>query len=128
MVRDGGEPAGAALEREQAETRWVQEEQFPLGLLPISGFTGEAIELVAGDLLVVATDGVLEVCDRHGEEFGIERLERAIEANARKPLAELSGDDSDEGAGVWKADGRSDAAGDPGVRNAGQEEQLARRV
>jgi serine phosphatase RsbU (regulator of sigma subunit) len=73
------------------ETRWVQEEQFPLGLLPISGFTGEAIELVAGDLLVVATDGVLEVCDRHEEEFGIERLEQTIEANARKPLEELSG-------------------------------------
>jgi hypothetical protein len=68
----------------------VQEEQYPLGLLPISGFTGEAIELKPGDLLVVATDGVLEVCDRKEEEFGIERLEQTIEANARRPLPELT--------------------------------------
>jgi Stage II sporulation protein E (SpoIIE) len=68
----------------------VQEEQYPLGLLPISGFTGEAIELKTGDLLVVATDGVLEVCDKSEEEFGIERLEQTIEANARKALPELT--------------------------------------
>jgi hypothetical protein len=71
------------------ETRWVQEEQFPLGLLPVYGFTGEAIAVGAGDLLVVATDGVLEVCDRSQEEFGIERLEQVIEANAQQPLTEL---------------------------------------
>jgi hypothetical protein len=68
----------------------VQEEQYPLGLLPISGFTGEAIELKSGDLLVVATDGVLEVCDKKEEEFGIERLQQTIEANARRGLPELT--------------------------------------
>jgi hypothetical protein len=69
----------------------MEEEQFPLGLLPVSGFTGEAIALAAGDLLVVATDGVLEVCDRQGQEFGIERVERAIAADARAALPELTG-------------------------------------
>jgi serine phosphatase RsbU (regulator of sigma subunit) len=68
----------------------VEEEQFPLGLLPVSGFTGEAIEVGSGDLLVVATDGVLEVCNRHEEEFGIERVEGAIAANAHAPLPELA--------------------------------------
>ena len=69
----------------------VEEAQFPLGLLPVSGFTGEAIVLAAGDLLVVATDGVLEVSDRQGQEFGIERVERAIAADARAALPELAG-------------------------------------
>jgi sigma-B regulation protein RsbU (phosphoserine phosphatase) len=69
----------------------VEEEQFPLGLLPVSGFTGEAIELAPGDLLAVATDGVLEVCNRAQEEFGIERVERAIAADARGALPELAG-------------------------------------
>jgi serine phosphatase RsbU (regulator of sigma subunit) len=69
----------------------VEEEQFPLGLLPVSGFTGEAIEVGPGDLLVVATDGVLEVCDRQEEEFGIERVEGAIAANPRAPLEEMAG-------------------------------------
>jgi hypothetical protein len=68
----------------------VQEEQYPLGLLPISGFTGEAIELKSGDLLVVATDGVLEVTDKKEEEFGLARLEGAIEASAKRPLPELA--------------------------------------
>lgn len=68
----------------------VQEEQYPLGLLPISGFTGEAIQLYPGDLLVVATDGVLEICDKKEEEFGVERLQQAIAANARRPLPELT--------------------------------------
>lgn len=68
----------------------VQDEQYPLGLLPISGFTGEAIELKAGDLLVVATDGILEVCDKKEEEFGLSRLEQTIEGHARKPLPELT--------------------------------------
>ena len=69
----------------------VEEAQFPLGLLPVSGFTGEAIVLAAGDLLVVATDGVLEVSDRQGQEFGIERVERAIAEDARAALPELAG-------------------------------------
>jgi len=73
------------------DTRLMTEEQYPLGLLPVSGFTGEGIELAAGDLLVVATDGVLEVCDKRGEEFGIERVETAITANARGDLEGLAG-------------------------------------
>ncbi|HUB17639.1 MAG TPA: PP2C family protein-serine/threonine phosphatase [Acidobacteriaceae bacterium] len=73
------------------DARLVEEKQFPLGLLPVSGFTGEAIEVQPGDLLVVATDGVLEVADRKGEEFGIERVEKAIAGDARAPLQQLAG-------------------------------------
>ena len=73
------------------DTRQVVEEQFPLGLLPVSGFTGEGLELAPGDLVAVATDGVLEVCDREGEEFGIERVERAIAADPRGGLEGLAG-------------------------------------
>ena len=65
------------------------EEQYPLGLLPVTGFTGDSMHLLPGDLLVVATDGILEVCDRKEEEFGIERLEQAIETHAQKPVTEL---------------------------------------
>jgi serine phosphatase RsbU (regulator of sigma subunit) len=73
------------------EARLVVEEQYPLGLLPVEEFTGETIELKKGDLLVVATDGVLEVCDKRGEEFGIERVEKAIAADARGGLKGLAG-------------------------------------
>jgi serine phosphatase RsbU (regulator of sigma subunit) len=70
--------------------RLVQENQYPLGLLPVSGFRGESMDLTADDLVVVATDGVLEVCNRQEEEFGIERVQKVIEAEPRAPLAELA--------------------------------------
>jgi serine phosphatase RsbU (regulator of sigma subunit) len=75
---------------QQKDWRRMQEEQYPLGLLPVSGFTGEGIEVAGGDLLVVATDGVLEVCDRAGEEFGIERVEQAVAADPRGSLQEMA--------------------------------------
>ena len=71
-------------------TNAIQTDQFPLGLLPVSGYTGEAMELAPGDLLVVATDGVLEVCDRNQEEFGIERLTQTIEGGVQLPLPALA--------------------------------------
>lgn len=68
----------------------VEEEQFPLGLLNVSGFDGRRLQMARGDLLVVATDGILEVCDKRGEEFGVERLEQMIDANAAAALPELA--------------------------------------
>ncbi len=75
---------------QQRDWRRMQEEQYPLGLLPVSGFTGDGIDIGKGDLLVVATDGVLEVCDRQGEEFGIERVEQAVAADPRRSLKEMA--------------------------------------
>jgi hypothetical protein len=69
----------------------VEEEQFPLGLLPVAAFDGQRMNTAPGDLLVVATDGILEVCDAGEEEFGLERLKQIIEAHAQAPLAELGG-------------------------------------
>jgi len=68
----------------------VEEEQFPLGLLPVSAFDGKSIEALPGDLLVVATDGILEVSDKSGEELGVGRLKDVIAANTLAPLADLA--------------------------------------
>lgn len=69
----------------------VEEEQFPLGLLPVQEFSGRQLEMARGDLLVVATDGILEICDKREEEFGVERVERTIAAHATGALPELAG-------------------------------------
>ena len=66
------------------------EPQFPVGLLPVSRFDGFALEAYPGDLFVVATDGILEVADRSGEEFGIERLNSLIAAGPRDPLPQIA--------------------------------------
>jgi serine phosphatase RsbU (regulator of sigma subunit) len=65
-------------------------EQFPLGLLPVPSFDGHALHIAPGDLLVVATDGILEVCDKPGEEFGVERLKEVIAANPSEALPALA--------------------------------------
>jgi len=68
----------------------TEEDQFPLGLLPVSSFDGHRLEVASGDLLVVATDGILEVCNKPQEEFGVERLKQVIAQNAKDPLPELA--------------------------------------
>jgi sigma-B regulation protein RsbU (phosphoserine phosphatase) len=65
--------------------------QLPLGLLPVPKFDGEILQTTSGDLVVVATDGILEVCNKRGEEFGVERVKEVILANASDPLPELAG-------------------------------------
>lgn len=67
-----------------------EEPQFPVGLLPFSQFDGFALEAAAGDLLVVATDGILEVADKRGDEFGVERLNDLIAAGPQDPLPQLA--------------------------------------
>lgn len=62
----------------RSEMRLIREEQFPLGLLAVSGFNAQAIRIAPGDLVIAATDGVLEVCDAQQEEFSLSRLERIV--------------------------------------------------
>jgi hypothetical protein len=67
-----------------------EEAQFPLGLLPVSSFDGYTLETAPGDLLVVATDGILEVANKPGEEYGVERLKDMIVAHATDALPLLA--------------------------------------
>ena len=67
-----------------------EEPQFPVGLMPFSQFEGFALDAAAGDLFVVATDGILEVADKGGEEFGVERLNDVIAAGPQDPLPQLA--------------------------------------
>jgi serine phosphatase RsbU (regulator of sigma subunit) len=68
----------------------TDEPQLPLGLLPVPKFDGEMLETASGDLVVVATDGILEVCNKGGEEYGVERVKEVIAANAMDSLPELA--------------------------------------
>ncbi len=69
----------------------IAEEQFPLGLLDVQGFGGESMQMEPGDVVVVATDGVLEVSNKNGDEFGVERLEQMVAAHIASALPELAG-------------------------------------
>jgi len=63
---------------------------LPFGFPPIPLDTGiDPIELDAGDMLILGTDGVIEVRDSANQMFGVDRLQRLIRDNAPLPLAEL---------------------------------------
>ncbi|HEY2040593.1 MAG TPA: PP2C family protein-serine/threonine phosphatase [Edaphobacter sp.] len=68
----------------------ISADQYPLGLLPVTGFTAESIRLSPGDLIIVVTDGILEACNKTGDEFGMERLEAVVSENAARELSALA--------------------------------------
>jgi serine phosphatase RsbU (regulator of sigma subunit) len=65
----------------------ISAEQYPLGLLPVSGFSAEATTMNSGDLLIAVTDGIIETCNASQDEFGLARLQELI---ARYAADELS--------------------------------------
>ncbi len=68
----------------------IGEPQLPIGLLPVASFDGFQLAAAPGDLLVVATDGILEVANKGSEEFGADRLKLILAGNICAPLPELA--------------------------------------
>ena len=52
-----------------------------VGLLPDASFEQAALDLKTGDLLVAFTDGISEAMNPAGEQFGEQRLKKAIECS-----------------------------------------------
>ena len=62
-------------------TRRLEEGGVPLGLFPDAGFPEETIQLEAGAVLVLFSDGVSEAPDTTGEPFGDDRIVSSVAAN-----------------------------------------------
>jgi serine phosphatase RsbU (regulator of sigma subunit) len=62
---------------------------FPLGALEQSAYEDVAIELDAGDHVVLYTDGVMDASNAEGEWYGENRLYRVIASAPREPRAML---------------------------------------
>lgn len=54
------------------------------------GAKEEAVEMAAGDRLVLYSDGLTEARDTGGQFFGIERLEKLFSEKAHSPIAEMA--------------------------------------
>jgi len=61
----------------------------PLGVFENRAFGHAQVTTAPGDLFVILTDGLTEVFDREGQEFGESRIERIVEQNGDRPLAEI---------------------------------------
>jgi sigma-B regulation protein RsbU (phosphoserine phosphatase) len=69
--------------------RLLEADGIPLGVLPDTLVTDCTLPLAAGDLLVVASDGLNEARDSAGTLFGYERLLRLVQSLAPLPAAQI---------------------------------------
>jgi phosphoserine phosphatase RsbU/P len=60
-----------------------------MGLIPDAKFKTSEAKLAAGDLLLFFTDGVIEVENMGGSQFGIEGLQQSIRSNLGQPTESL---------------------------------------
>jgi serine phosphatase RsbU (regulator of sigma subunit) len=65
-------------------------EQFPLGLFAHATFQSRLVTVEPGDILALLTDGLPEVEDVSGEQFGLERIGELVARNAGGSLADLT--------------------------------------
>jgi serine phosphatase RsbU (regulator of sigma subunit) len=64
-------------------------EQLPIAMFPAVEFKSAMITIAPEDLLVVVSDGFLEVTNAEGEEFGSEALARLVARSATEPLPQI---------------------------------------
>ncbi len=77
---NAGHPHPLLLRGEEADP--ITGGGMVLGLFPEAVYESRLLQLVSGDRIILATDGILEAADQHGEEFGEQRLARAARAAA----------------------------------------------
>jgi len=77
------------LARQDGSWLRLNEGGVPLGLFPDWNYERGEVQLAAGDRLVLFTDGVTEVSNVDGEEFGEERLVTVLLENRHLSAAEL---------------------------------------
>jgi hypothetical protein len=85
-----GQPAMLHASSNNGKASHLVDQQLPLGLLPGPPYIGHSVELLPGDVLLVATDGILEAENKHGEEFGLDRLEALVLEAPSQPLPSLA--------------------------------------
>jgi phosphoserine phosphatase RsbU/P len=66
----------------------LENQSFPVGLLPEAVFQDDRIKLHPGDRLYLYTDGVPETANAHEEEFGIERCKSCLFHDRHQPLSQ----------------------------------------
>jgi sigma-B regulation protein RsbU (phosphoserine phosphatase) len=69
--------------------RKLEAHGLPLGLFPEADYELMRIQCEPGDTLLFYTDGIAETVDRHGNEFGPERLSEIVTNTCRNSPAEI---------------------------------------
>jgi len=70
----------------------LRREQFPIGIVPETGFVTDALQLQPGERLFLYTDGVTEAGDGAGRQYEVDRLCQVIRTTRAKTLDATLGD------------------------------------
>ena len=76
---------------------------LPLGMFDRQPFVSGAVGCAPDDLFPLLTDGLIEVTDKQGEEFGLGGVKAVISAHASHPLGQISQALLDGAAGHGRA-------------------------
>jgi len=79
----------ALLVGDSGQIERLESTGVPVGMLPNASWREEVRTMRAADLLAVYTDGLTEAANESEEEFGLERLERAITKRRDLPVRRL---------------------------------------
>jgi serine phosphatase RsbU (regulator of sigma subunit) len=66
------------------------DQQLPIGLLPEPSYRSHTVQVRPRDLLLIATDGILDAENRNAEAFGLTRLEALLLKYQDAPLADIA--------------------------------------
>ena len=81
-----GHPAILKFSARTGEITSLEGLNMPLGILPDGDFATSEIQIEAGEMFALYTDGFLEAANKAGEEFGIARLEAELRTHGKGPL------------------------------------------
>jgi len=91
----------------------IRLEGVPLGLIPDTEYDETTVDLAPGDVVVFASDGILESENLAKEEFGPARLKRILSAISRRDSAReiteqiMAATDGHSGTGIAPHDDRT---------------------
>ncbi len=69
--------------------RQLRNQHFPLGMFDNADYGSQTVKFDPGDIFVLLTDGLTEVENESGEEFGHRQIEALVTKSATGPLPEL---------------------------------------
>ena len=98
-----GHPAPAVFSSGAASVNRFEGGSAALGLLPSPEFHGYECKIRSGDLLLIFTDGLIEIANSKSEEFGWSRLQAVVERNQTRSLKSISEAIFEEGIRWGKA-------------------------
>jgi hypothetical protein len=98
-----GHPAPAVFPSAANSVNRLEEGSAALGLLPSPEFHEHECQIRSGDLLLIFTDGLVEIANTKSEEFGWNRLKAVVERNRARPLKSVSEAIFEEGIQWGKA-------------------------